>query len=395
MTMTLSPATLGPINQQASAARAACRPMPDAAAAPGYDTLVLALHAAAVRVDAGDTGADAALRRLMARLQAHADPRCTGLFVFASALAQRLAGSASEEANLYLRRFEVPQIQLFNLLGRHVPMAGMATRIANDTMAQAIAGQEHPTVIDVGIGTGRQIAVLLGDLAAAGRLPRCLTVIGIEPSAPALDEARSSLSATAARLGVGLQFHAYAASAEALSDADWQGIAAACSTRPVINASFALHHIADDAQGDELRSAVLRRLHRLDPRCFVLSEPDVDHLEPRFLQRFRNCYAHFAAVFGVLDSLPLAQADRDALKVGFFGREIADILGTPEPLRSERHEAAAAWLKRLSATGFSVQRATTQMPLSGHVGVTAALRDERVVIQAGNEPVVSIFVAVA
>ena len=383
-----------PANLHLRARPTAAGHLDDALAMADFDTLEQWLHTAAVRVDVGDPGADAALQRLLATLQGHPDPRCTGLAVFASALAQRLDSAACAVANLYLRRFEVPQIELFNLLGRHVPLAGMATRIANDSMAQAIAGQAHPTLIDVGIGTGRQIVLLLADLASAGRLPQALTVIGIEPSASALDEARRSLESGAARLGVALHFHGIAASVEALGDADWQAIAAACSTRPVINASFALHHIADDAGGGELRSAVLSRLHRLDPRCFVLSEPDVDHVEPRFLQRFRNCHAHFSAVFRVLDALPLAQGDRDALKVGFFGREIHDILGTPEPLRSERHEAAAAWLRRLRATGFSL-RADMPLPASGHASVTAARRGDRVAIQAGDESVVSVFVAAA
>jgi SAM-dependent methyltransferase len=358
-----------------------------------FQALVQSLHAVASRVDAADPQADAALHGLMAQLQAHADPRCTGLFVFASALAQRLAGSACKQANLYLRRFEVPQIELFNLLGRHVPLAGMATRIANDAMAQAMAGQEHPTLIDVGIGTGRQFALLLEELAAARALPRRLTVIGIEPSASALGEARRTLITAALRLGVVLQFHGITASAEALGDSDWQAIAAACSSRPVINASFALHHIADDAQGQQQRNAVLTRLRALQPLCFVLSEPDVDHLEPRFLPRFRNCFAHFSAVFGVLDGLPLKQAERDALKVGFFGREIVDVLATPEPLRSERHEPADAWMQRLSATGFALQRATAPMPTSGQGGVAAVRRGHFAAIQAGSVPVVSVFIA--
>jgi hypothetical protein len=265
--------------------------------------------------------------------------------------------------------------------------------VANDTMALAIAGQAHPTLVDVGIGTGRQFAALLGDLASSDQLPRCLTVIGIEPSAPALEEARATLMTIATRLGVALEFHGFASSAEALTEADWEAIGCACSARPVVNASFALHHIADDAHGHEQRNAVLRRLRGLQPLCFVLSEPDVDHLEPRFLPRFRNCYAHFSAVFSVLDSLPLTQAERDALKVGFFGREIADILGTPERLRSERHEPAAAWIQRLTSTGFALQRAQAPMPASGHAGVAAVQRGHRVAIDAGSTPVVSVFVA--
>ncbi len=359
-----------------------------------FQRLVMALHAVAALIDAQDDGAQAGLDDLLAQLQAHPDPRCTGLVVFASALAQRLQGRAREQANLYLRRFEVPQIELFNLLGRHVPMVGLATRIANDALAQAMAGHVHPTVIDVGIGTGRQLASLMTGLAAAWLLPRQLTVVGIEPAADALDQARASLQATAAALGVELHFHGFACAAEALTDGDWQAIGAACSARPAINAAFALHHIADDAQGRDQRQAVLRRLQQLDPQCLVLTEPDVDHLEPRFLQRFRNCFAHFGAVFAALDALTMDQADRDALKVGFFGREIADILGSAEHQRSERHESALAWMQRLADSGFTVQAPGNALPASDHRAVSVSLSGARVVIEAGGEAVVSVLLAV-
>ena len=358
-----------------------------------FQRLVLALHDVAGLIDAEHAGAEAALSQLLVQLQSHPDPRCTGLVVFASAMAQRLQGRACQAANLYLRRFEVPQIQLFNLLGRHVPMASLATRMANDALADAVAGQAHPTLIDVGIGTGRQFSALLGELAAAGQAPQQLTVVGIEPAADALAQARSTLLATAAALDITLHFHGFASSAEALTDADWQAIGAACSGRPAINAAFALHHIADDAQGQDQRNAVLRRLHQLAPQCLVLTEPDVDHLEPRFLKRFRHCFTHFGAVFGALDALPLDQADRDALKVGFFGREIADILGTAEGQRSERHECAAAWLQRLDASGFAVAAPAKPLPTSGHAAISVGLRGARAAILAGDEPVVALFVA--
>jgi hypothetical protein len=373
---------------------AAVRTLDVARARTRFEDLMQALKQVAALVDAGHAEAQAALSALLAQLQAHPDPRCTGLVVFASALAQRLQGPARLEANLYLRRFEVPQIELFNLLGRHVPMASLATRIANDALAQAIAGQTHPTLIDIGIGTGRQFCALLVQLADTGRLPQQLTVVGIEPATEALAQARSTLQATAAALGIQLHFHGYAHSAEALTDADWQAITAVCSARPAINASFALHHIADDVQGRDRRHAVLRRLHQLEPLCLVLSEPDVDHLEPRFLPRFNNCLAHFGAVFGVLDALPLNQADRDALKVGFFGREIADILSPVEHRRSERHESAASWMQRLVATGFSLRSPKAALPDSPHPAVSVSSSNCRAVIRAGEEPVVSVFVAV-
>ena len=309
------------------------------------------MHAVAGRVEAHDPAARCALQALLA-LTDHHDPRCVGLYMFAAALARRLAGIEVAQANLYLSGFEEPQIHLFNLLGRAVPFAQLATRICNDAIMQAIAGQQQPTVIDMGIGTGRQVGVLLDSLAAAGKLPRQLTVIGIEPSDWALDETWRHVEVTAARVGAKVVFIGIAASAEALSASDWHRVRNACTTRPVVNASFALHHIADAEVGDDQRDDALQRLRALNPALLVLAEPDVDHLEPRFYQRFQNCMAHFGAVFRRLDRLPLAQAGRDALKVGFFGRGIADILATPESQRSERHESAAQWLRRLQAAGF-------------------------------------------
>lgn len=361
----------------------------------GYDDLARALHDVARRIDAGNPGADAALRNLLARLDGHADARALGLYVFAAGLARRLSGQAVAEANLYLGRFEVPQIHLFNLLGRAVPFVGLATRLCNESILQAMAGVQRPTLIDVGIGTGRQACLLLETMAATGRLPVRLTVIGIEPSDWALDEARRNIETTAERLGADVSFFGVVNSAEQLADADWRRIAQACTARPVVNASFALHHIADDADGHDRRDAVLAHLRALDPALLVLAEPDVDHRERGFYARFTNCLAHFGAVFRTLDRLPLAQADRDALKVGFFGREIADILGNPEELRSERHESSASWARRLQAAGFGLLVAAGQTDEQAVPGVVAVReREGRLSVDAQDEPVVAIFTAV-
>jgi hypothetical protein len=366
-----------------------------AACAPGradYDELLDAMHAVARSIENRDAGAKPALQALLAALTDHEDPRCVGLYVFAAALAKRLAGAEVEQANLYLSRFEVPQIHLFNLLGRAVPFVGMATRICNDAIMQAIAGQARPTVIDVGIGTGRQVGVLLESLAASGRLPQQLTVIGIEPSGWALDEARQHVEDTAARLGAQVAFFGIAASAEQLTPCDWHQVRQACTARPVVNASFALHHIADDEDGRDQRGDVLDRLRALNPALLVLAEPDVDHLERSFYRRFSNCLAHFGAVFRTLDRLPLSQADRDALKVGFFGREISDILASPESQRSERHESAAQWLQRLHAADFETSVAAAPAE-SGVSGMRLGRHARHLTLDAVDEPVVAIFTA--
>lgn len=360
-----------------------------------YARLVAALHDVARRIDIADPQAEGVLGRLLAELNEHPDSRCVGLLVFAAGLARRLAGAAVGQANLYLSRFELPQIHLFNLLGRAVPFVGLATQLSNQAIMQAIAHQDSPTLIDVGIGTGRQACLLLDSLAQAGRLPRLLTVIGIEPSDWALDEARQTIEQTAERLGANLSFFGIVGKAEQLTPSDWRRIAQACTARPVVNASFALHHIADAADGSDLRDGVLAQLRRLNPECLVLAEPDVDHLEPHFFSRFVNCFRHFAAVFETLDKLPLDAFERDALKAGFFGREIADILGSPDGLRSERHESAAAWMRRLRAAGFDLSPMAQSAFASpdDRAVVTLQQRQGHMSLDAFNVPVVALFVA--
>ena len=364
------------------------------AAAQRKDSAALAqaLHGMAKQIAAGDPAAAQGLAALMQQLQQHPDPRCTGLMVFASALAQRVSGDMAQTANLYLRRFEVPQIELFNLLGRCMPLVHQATRLANETIAAAMQGQDHPTLIDVGIGTGRQITVLLDELFAQGRLPKALTVIGIEPGTAALAQAERLLRERAATLGLSLQFHGIAACSEALGAADWQTLRSLCPSRPIINGAFALHHIADDEQGRDQRQRVLRELLALDPLSLVLIEPDVDHLQPQLLPRFEACFAHFGAVFALLDQLPLTQAERDALKVGFFGREIHDVLGTAEALRTERHETVGAWLKRLDAVGFVPQR-PQQAPVQPEV-IQVQAHPSHLSLNVGSQPVLALLVAV-
>lgn len=367
------------------------------AATPPYEGLVEALHLLARRIHAQEGGAAQALGALMAVLEGHPDPRCVGLYVFAAGLARRLGEATAGSANLYLAQFEVPQIELFNLLGRALPFVGMATQIANGAIAHAMADQARPTIIDVGIGTGRQCGLLLEQLAAEGSLPRLLTVIGIEPSAWALDAARAHIEQTAAALGAEVSFFGLPHAAEDLGEREWRQVQQACTARPLVNASFALHHIADGADGADgrdRRGEVLRRLNALDPALLVLAEPDVDHLEGDFLRRFANCWQHFGAVFRTLDRLPLAQRERDAIKVGFFGREIADILGAPEGQRSERHESAAQWLARLRDAGFDAAPAARCAAGMGGAGVVSVQRQRRhVALHAEGVPVVSIFTA--
>jgi hypothetical protein len=335
--------------------------------------------------------AEATLRQHLAVLERSGAGRAVERYVFAAALARRLSAEAVAEANLYLSHFEVPQIELFNLLADRVPQVAMTTEIANGCIAQAIAHQAHPTLIDVGIGTGRQIVGLLESLHARGQLPNQMRVIGIEPSQLCLGLAHDNLRQAAARLGVALSFHGLRNVAEGLTADDWAQLAALCTDHPAINASFALHHVAD-IDGRDVRDDVLLRLRSLHPAVLVLAEPDVHHLEHGFLARFDNCWRHFAITFAAIDQLEIPRSDQDALKVRFFGREIADILGNPEDMRSERHERASSWLARLERTGYRT-RMNVALPPSGTV-INVRNRGDRASLELGDEPLVAVFCAV-
>jgi hypothetical protein len=359
---------------------------------PGEATPAGPLREVARAIAEGRTrAAEATLRRHLAEVERSPETRGVERYVFGAALARRLSAEAVEEANLYLKQFEVPQIQLFNLLADKVPQVSMTTAIANSCIARAIGEQLHPTVIDVGIGTGRQMVALLDSLCATGRLPKRMTVIGIEPSDFCLRLAEQNLREAAARLGVGLSFHAQRSAVEELTDEDWARLAALCKGRPAINASFALHHVGD-VGGSDVRDEVLLRLRSLRPLALVLSEPDVDHLERRFLVRFDNCWRHFATTFVAIDRLTIPKCDQDALKVQFFGREIADILGSPDDTRSERHESASSWLRRLKRTGYEA-RMNVELPPSGPV-IDVCNRGDRASLEFADEPLVAVLCAV-
>lgn len=309
--------------------------------------------------------------------------------IFAAALARRVSPATSQAANLYLADYEVPQIRLFNLLAEHLPQVGLAGQIANDLIARSCAGREEVVIVDVGIGTGRQIIGALEQMAATGSLPQRLCVVGIEPMEWSLETAERDVSACAARLGAELTFVGLCGVAEALTDRHWERIAK-LGRRPIVNASFALHHVMD-AQDAIGRDLVLARLRALAPEVVILSEPNVDHFERDYAQRFANCWAHFGTTFTVIDALAISNDDKAALKV-FMGREISDILGSPESERSERHETTETWLRRLERADLQPTPVTVALP-DPRGAITPRRHEHFVGLDYGDETLVSVLCA--
>lgn len=309
-----------------------------------------------------------ALSTLVDRLDVDGEPDDMQHLLFAAAVARRLGSEQADAINLYLRRYEQPQIDLFNLLAERLPLASLAGGIANELLAGFLRGHEEATLLDIGIGTARQEVLLLEAMAEAGTLPRRLTVVGVEPSIASLRRAEESLGAAARRLGVSLRFHAIARVAEELRDADWE-LFGSMPGPLVFNSAFSLHHMPLREDGTDSRDEVFQRLAVLRPKGVVLCEPNSNHHRLEVRERFENAWRHYGAVFKLLDELEISRQERNAIKM-FFGREIEDVVGTMDDAqRYERHEFAGAWLQRLYRNGFTLaegmERVRPRHPLVG------------------------------
>lgn len=309
-------------------------------------------------------GAQRDLDELLAAVDTEADPSAVRYYVFGGAIANRLSKDSIKKANLYLNDYEIPQIYLFNLLANRVPIVSLTTILANDAMLRYAEGRQELHLMDVGIGTGRQIVTLFEQMHARGVAPEKVHVVGIEPADWSLDLAEKNVLEAAERLGISCTFEPICNVAENMQEHEWTQLAERLD-RPIINASFALHHIRD-IDSEDVRTQVLARLRTLDPSALILCEPNSNHLERDYIERFRNCFSHFSTVFKVIDRLDISQEDGDALKIQFFGREINDILGNPiEDRRTERHERTTSWVDRLAQSGFVP---ASDMPIPDSVG---------------------------
>lgn len=332
-------------------------------------------------------------RRLLSELVETLDAAGTDdlqYYIFASALSRRLESDKAAEINLYLRRFERTQISLFNLLAQHLPTVQMAGPMANEVLAGYIGGNDEVTLLDVGIGSGRQEVGLLYLLAMQRRLPRKLNVIAIEPDAGSLLEAGESLAEAAQTLGVELEFHGVHKVVEELDEADWRFFGSFGAPLVVLGA-FSVHHVRS-AGGENARDALFRRLRALQPDAVVLCEPSSNHDSPSLRERFEAAWYHFGLTFRIIDGLQIGDGEKSAMKM-FFAREIDDILANAEESRCERHEPVDAWVRRLREAGFTpcTDFGMVAGPTAGPVRV--AVRDGYLGLDYGDETLVAIVCA--
>lgn len=262
---------------------------------------------------------------------------------------RNLIGTTGIDEHIYLKRYEITQIELFNVLIKEFPFVRWGHELANRLMCDKLRGSKEVIIIDIGIGQGIQMINLLKKLDELPNLEK-VVIIGIEPFADALNVAQSNIENFESEVGFRLKFVPWNIFMEEINADDLSDIIGKYDGDIIINASLALHHI----QSLETRLSVLKTLRSVYPVGIVLIEPNIDHYEPDFYRRFQNCYQHFYHIFQVIDRLSINQYTKNGLKL-FFGREIEDIIGKINDDRYEKHEPAFRWIEKLIHSGFIVR----------------------------------------
>jgi SAM-dependent methyltransferase len=299
------------------------------------------------------------------------------------ALQQRNRSNRQDE-HIYLKQYDIPQIQLFNILIERFPFVTISQQITNNAIVQAMKPLRTATLIDIGIGQGTQVVHILQQ-ASELTLMEKLVIVGIEPFKDALDIAAARIADISKHLPFDVEFVAIHDFAERV---DFKTIEA-ISGEVIVNASLALHHIPTEIQ----RLETLARIKQLNPVACILIEPNVDHMEPQLITRFKNCYNHYYSVFAVIDQIEASTDEKNALKL-FFGREIQDVLGKSEADRFERHEPAASWIQKLESQQFSIHPEYLLSPVKYTSGVYIDEHQEGYIgFTHENETVLSIIYA--
>ncbi len=265
--------------------------------------------------------------------------------LFLNAIKKRHSPEAAAE-HIYLKEYEVPQIQLFNILIDRFPFVKISQQIANQAIIEAMKPFNEVTLVDIGIGQGTQVLNILARHREFSHLEK-LVVVGIEPYTDALLQAEERINALKKDLPFELEFIFVNGFAEEVNFNTIPGI----TKNLIVNASLALHHI----QSQQQRSEIIQKIKQMNPAAFILIEPNVDHFEPVLSRRFENCYHHFYSIFRVIDRIEASQQEKNALKI-FFGREIDDIIGKREDDRFEKHEPALGWIKKLRQNNFTIRQ---------------------------------------
>lgn len=317
------------------------------------DKYVKLLHACKLLIENENKSAKEEIDRL---IMSHIDVNTSNpdllCHIFATALLKRMDSQMLDEKNIYLQKFDIPQIVLFYKMAEAYPQVAMSHKIANQFIESKIKDLTEVTLFDIGLGKGKQMASLLETASAHGCSLQKVHVIGLDPDPVNLTDSEKNLMDLKEKVPFEITFEGICDLFEKLTDDRLAEIRDNAKGNLAINASYALHHIAHGINDYEYRTAVFKKIKELNPLLFTLIEPNSDHDVDIISKRFHNAWTHFSLVFTLIDESAIGADHKFLIKEKFFGREIRDMFAFGDYIRSERHESLESWILRLNKAGF-------------------------------------------
>jgi hypothetical protein len=245
-------------------------------------------------------------------------------------------------------------IDAFEVLSLRVPVVSWTTAIVNAALLRACNKKSGKIFfLDIGMSFGRNCIEFLKTLALH-QTDVEVAVYGVDPDSASLDIASSEIDKfSKSHPGIRVKLVTIPHFLENIRPEELENIfeSARQSDVRLVQSAFTMHHLSRENRQLALKNVV----ESCKPHAFVLSEPNVNHLEDDYQRRVSSALGMFSLLHELIHKDPKLSADeRFAVWNTFFGKEIVDIVGTNEDARSEKHEPIADWIQRGLVAGLKL-----------------------------------------
>jgi hypothetical protein len=243
-------------------------------------------------------------------------------------------------------------IDAFEVLSLRVPVVSWTTAIVNAALLRACNKKSGKIFfLDIGMSFGRNCIEFLKTLALH-QTDVEVAIYGVDPDSASLAIASSEIDKfSKSHPGIRVELVTIPHFLENIRPEELENMfeSARQSDVRLVQSAFTMHHLSRENRQLALKNVV----ESCKPHAFVLSEPNVNHLEDDYQRRVSSALGMFSLLHELIHKDPKLSADeRFAVWNTFFGKEIVDIVGTNEDTRSEKHEPIADWIQRGLVAGL-------------------------------------------
>jgi len=206
------------------------------------------------------------------------------------------------------------------------------------------------------------------------RVSTAINLIAVRDTPPDVHAVTVRMRAAAAATGIPFDSMFMVTAAK-----DWPGAIVRNGQALAIVANMALHHVPDDGPHlDSIRTMVIRRLRRLDPRLVVVCEADFGPDAYRRLSRL-GAHTQGSSANTVMDALSEMLEPTSGFKPVLprpSHSELEELTPLPSPMRPELPDRLENWRRRFFDAGYA---AIDLMPLRGSIVKASGLVAQAVV----------------